>query len=83
MLQVIIQGVLTAALPIVVGFAMGWLRAKTNEIMGGVDAQTGWLVESAVSAAVQSGIAGRIRNRGQARQRDSYGQERNRRASTA
>jgi hypothetical protein len=62
LLQVTLQGMLAAALPIVVAFGVAWLKAKTNEVLSNLDGQTRWLVEGAVSAAVlaaeRSGIAG-------------------------
>jgi hypothetical protein len=71
LLQVTLQGMLAAPLPIVVAFGVDWLKAKTNEVLSGLDAQSRWLVESAVSAAVlaaePSGIAGWIANEAKAK----------------
>jgi Bacteriophage holin of superfamily 6 (Holin_LLH) len=72
-LQLALQAVLTVALPVVVKFLVDWLRAKTNELMLGLDQQARWAVNEAVEIAVrsaeQSGLAGLIEGSAEAKKR--------------
>jgi hypothetical protein len=69
--QLVLQALLAAALPVVVQFLVDWLRAKTDELMLGLDQQTRWAVNEAVEIAVrsagQSGLAGLIEKTAEAK----------------
>jgi len=66
LIQVILETVLALLLPILIGCAVTWLRARQKEIMAGLTDSQRWMlteaVEVAVKAAEQSGLAGHIEN---------------------
>lgn len=72
-LQLVLQALLAAALPVIVKFLVDWLKAKTSELMLGLDQQTRWAINEAVEIAVrsaeQSGLAGLIEESAEAKKR--------------
>ena len=66
LIQVVLEAVLALLLPVLVGYAVVWLRAKQKEIMAGLTDKQRWMLENAVDMAVkaaeQSGLAGHIGN---------------------
>lgn len=73
LIQVILETVLAIALPILIGYAVMWLRAKQKEIMAGLTTEQRYMLENAVDMAVraakQSGLAGYIKNEGRIKKR--------------
>ena len=66
LIQSILETILAIALPVLVGYAVVWLRAKQREIVAGLTDNQRWMVteavRTAVEAAEQSGLAGHIGN---------------------
>ena len=50
-LQVTLEAMLAAALPIVVAFLAAWLKAQTANVLQSMDDQTRWLMEQAAAIA--------------------------------
>lgn len=75
--QQILELVLKALLPVVVGMVAVWVKALRDEALGKLKEKDRWMVEEAVRVAVtaaeQSGLAGHIRNEANAKKKYALG----------
>lgn len=72
-LEIVLKAILAAILPIAIKLLADWVKAKSAEILSGVDDSTRWAIDSAITIAVaaaeQSGLAGLIAKTAEAKKR--------------
>lgn len=72
-IQTVLEAVLTIALPVVVGYAVTWLRTQRESLLARLDEKARFMVQDAVRIAVQaaeqSGLAKHIADKAEEKKR--------------